>query len=171
MKTVILWLLKSLLQSVSLYIFYCFCSDFFLFSNRNLLYKLYYKRSITRRDYFSFSLIQAQLGCIPIQDFTLTQDTGKIFRNGIRITRCMVKFNPFFLYIQCKKIYLIWLIQVNHIFTGLSDFLASSKTNFSALLNSVILAKCFRCKLWENSLHVSKQLEKIGRYHSEMIKM
>ncbi|XP_035188667.1 probable ATP-dependent DNA helicase HFM1 [Oxyura jamaicensis] len=76
-------------------------------------------------------LIQAQLGCIPIQDFTLTQDTGKIFRNGVRITR--------------------WL----------SDFLASSKTNFSALLNSVILAKCFRCKLWENSLHVSKQLEKI----------
>ncbi|NXI69010.1 HFM1 helicase, partial [Anseranas semipalmata] len=31
-------------------------------------------------------LIQAQLGCIPVQDFTLTQDTGKIFRNGIRIT-------------------------------------------------------------------------------------
>nr|XP_038038675.1 probable ATP-dependent DNA helicase HFM1 isoform X5 [Anas platyrhynchos] len=80
-------------------------------------------------------LIQAQLGCIPLQDFTLTQDTGKIFRNGIRITR--------------------WL----------SDFLASSKTNFSALLNSVILAKCFRCKLWENSLHVSKQLEKIDLFY------
>nr|XP_009680840.1 PREDICTED: probable ATP-dependent DNA helicase HFM1 [Struthio camelus australis] len=77
-------------------------------------------------------LIQAQLGCIPIQDFTLTQDTGKIFRNGIRVTR--------------------WL----------TDFLASRKNNFSALLNSLILAKCFRCKLWENSLHVSKQLEKIG---------
>ncbi|XP_040533772.1 probable ATP-dependent DNA helicase HFM1 isoform X4 [Gallus gallus] len=77
-------------------------------------------------------LIQAHLGCIPVQDFTLTQDTGKIFRNGVRVTR--------------------WL----------SDFLASSKDNFSALLNSLILAKCFRCKLWENSLHVSKQLEKIG---------
>nr|XP_009939491.1 PREDICTED: probable ATP-dependent DNA helicase HFM1 [Opisthocomus hoazin] len=77
-------------------------------------------------------LIQAQLGCIPIQDFTLTQDTGRIFRNGLRVTR--------------------WL----------SDFLASCKNNFSALLNSLILAKCFRCKLWENSLHVSKQLEKIG---------
>ncbi|KAM6199618.1 LOW QUALITY PROTEIN: putative ATP-dependent DNA helicase HFM1 [Sarcoramphus papa] len=77
-------------------------------------------------------LIQAQLGCIPIQDFTLTQDTGRIFRNGLRVTR--------------------WL----------SDFLASCKDNFSALLNSLILAKCFRCKLWENSLHVSKQLEKIG---------
>ncbi|NWH58455.1 HFM1 helicase, partial [Geococcyx californianus] len=31
-------------------------------------------------------LIQAQLGCIPVQDFTLTQDTGRIFRNGVRVT-------------------------------------------------------------------------------------
>ncbi|XP_032342961.1 probable ATP-dependent DNA helicase HFM1 isoform X2 [Camelus ferus] len=76
-------------------------------------------------------LIQAQLGCIPIQDFALTQDTSKIFRNGSRITR--------------------WL----------SDFVAAQE-KFAVLLNSVILAKCFRCKLWENSLHVSKQLEKIG---------
>ncbi|KAM9129912.1 putative ATP-dependent DNA helicase HFM1 [Pangshura tecta] len=77
-------------------------------------------------------LIQAQLGCIPIQDFTLTQDISKIFRHGLRVTK--------------------WL----------SDFLASRKKFFPALLNSLILAKCFRCKLWENSLHVSKQLEKIG---------
>ncbi|XP_058159164.1 probable ATP-dependent DNA helicase HFM1 isoform X2 [Dasypus novemcinctus] len=77
-------------------------------------------------------LIQAQLGCIPIQDFALTQDTSKIFRIGSRITR--------------------WL----------SDFVAAQEKKFSVLLNSLILAKCFRCKLWENSLHVSKQLEKIG---------
>ncbi|XP_011353936.1 probable ATP-dependent DNA helicase HFM1 [Pteropus vampyrus] len=77
-------------------------------------------------------LIQAQLGCIPIQDFALTQDTAKIFRSGSRITR--------------------WL----------SDFLALQEQKFAVLLNSLILAKCFRCKLWENSLHVSKQLEKIG---------
>ncbi|XP_054836336.1 probable ATP-dependent DNA helicase HFM1 [Eublepharis macularius] len=77
-------------------------------------------------------LIQAQLGCIPIQDFTLTQDIGKIFRNGIRITK--------------------WL----------SEFLATQQNNFLVLLNSLILAKCFRCRLWENSLYVSKQLEKIG---------
>ncbi|XP_076976415.1 putative ATP-dependent DNA helicase HFM1 isoform X2 [Tamandua tetradactyla] len=77
-------------------------------------------------------LIQAQLGCIPIQDFALTQDTAKIFRNGSRITR--------------------WL----------SDFVSAQEKKFSVLLNSLILAKCFRCKLWENSLHVSKQLEKIG---------
>ncbi|XP_013911972.1 PREDICTED: probable ATP-dependent DNA helicase HFM1 [Thamnophis sirtalis] len=77
-------------------------------------------------------LIQAQLGCIPIQDFTLTQDIGKIFRNGIRLTK--------------------WL----------SEFLATHQNNFIVLLNALILAKCFRCRLWENSLYVSKQLEKIG---------
>ncbi|XP_052493711.1 probable ATP-dependent DNA helicase HFM1 [Budorcas taxicolor] len=76
-------------------------------------------------------LIQAQLGCIPVQDFALIQDTSKIFRNGSRITR--------------------WL----------SDFVATQE-KFAVLLNSLILAKCFRCKLWENSPHVSKQLEKIG---------
>ncbi|XP_078502361.1 putative ATP-dependent DNA helicase HFM1 isoform X3 [Lissotriton helveticus] len=77
-------------------------------------------------------LIQAQLGCISIQDFTLTQDSAKIFRNGIRVTKC------------------------------LSEFMASEEKKFSAFLNSLILAKCFRAKLWENTLHVSKQLEKIG---------
>uniref|UniRef100_A0ABM5G8Q2 DNA 3'-5' helicase n=1 Tax=Pogona vitticeps TaxID=103695 RepID=A0ABM5G8Q2_9SAUR len=77
-------------------------------------------------------LIQAQLGCIPIQDFTLTQDIGKIFRNGIRVTK--------------------WL----------SEFLASRQDNFLVLLNSLILAKCFKCRLWENSVYVAKQLEKIG---------
>ncbi|XP_021066772.1 probable ATP-dependent DNA helicase HFM1 [Mus pahari] len=77
-------------------------------------------------------LIQAQLGCIPIQDFALTQDTVKIFRNGSRIAR--------------------WL----------SDFVAAQEKKFAVLLNSVILTKCFKCKLWENSKHVSKQLDKIG---------
>uniref|UniRef100_A0A3Q3LBA5 Probable ATP-dependent DNA helicase HFM1 n=1 Tax=Mastacembelus armatus TaxID=205130 RepID=A0A3Q3LBA5_9TELE len=82
-------------------------------------------------------LIQAQLGSISVQDFGLTQDTAKIFRNGMRISKC------------------------------LSDFLSQrSKTGFSALLNSLILAKCFKSKLWENSPYVSKQLEKIGQTHS-----
>ncbi|XP_053095550.1 probable ATP-dependent DNA helicase HFM1 [Pangasianodon hypophthalmus] len=78
-------------------------------------------------------LIQAQLGCIPIQEFGLTQDTGKIFRSGIRLSRCLV------------------------------EFLAQhSKKNFSAQLNAVILAKCFRAKLWEDSPYISKQLDRIG---------
>ncbi|XP_041804440.1 probable ATP-dependent DNA helicase HFM1 [Chelmon rostratus] len=79
-------------------------------------------------------LIQAQLGSISIQEFGLTQDTAKIFRNGMRISKCLSEF-------LCQP----------------------SKTGFSALLNSLILAKCFRAKLWENSHYVSKQLEKIGQ--------
>uniref|UniRef100_A0A674AGT0 Probable ATP-dependent DNA helicase HFM1 n=1 Tax=Salmo trutta TaxID=8032 RepID=A0A674AGT0_SALTR len=78
-------------------------------------------------------LIQAQFGSIPIQEFGLTQDTGRIFRNGVRISRCLAEF-------------------LNQ----------RSKTGFSALLNSLILAKCFSAKLWEDSPYVSKQLEKIG---------
>ncbi|XP_019733399.1 probable ATP-dependent DNA helicase HFM1 [Hippocampus comes] len=79
-------------------------------------------------------LIQAHLGSISIQDFGLTQDTAKIFRNGMRISKC------------------------------LSEYLSQhSKMGFSTLLNSLILAKCFRAKLWENSAYVSKQLDKIGQ--------
>ncbi|XP_022610745.1 probable ATP-dependent DNA helicase HFM1 [Seriola dumerili] len=79
-------------------------------------------------------LIQAQLGSISIQEFGLTQETAKIFRNGMRISKC------------------------------LSEFLSHRyKMGFSALLNALILAKCFRSKLWENSPYVSKQLEKIGQ--------
>ncbi|XP_072505160.1 probable ATP-dependent DNA helicase HFM1 isoform X2 [Notamacropus eugenii] len=77
-------------------------------------------------------LIQAHLGCLPLQDFALTQDTAKIFRSGTRMTK--------------------WL----------SECLAAQEKKFAVLLNSLILAKCFRAKLWENSLHISKQLEKIG---------
>ncbi|XP_062285176.1 probable ATP-dependent DNA helicase HFM1 [Scomber scombrus] len=79
-------------------------------------------------------LIQAQLGSISIQEFGLTQDTARIFRNGMRISKC------------------------------LSEYLSQrSKTGFVALLNSLLLAKCFRAKLWENSPYISKQLEKIGQ--------
>uniref|UniRef100_A0A8C1WIN9 DNA 3'-5' helicase n=1 Tax=Cyprinus carpio TaxID=7962 RepID=A0A8C1WIN9_CYPCA len=80
----------------------------------------------------SIFLIQAQLGCIPIQEFGLIQDTGKIFRNGNRVSRCML--------LTCL-------------------FLSS---NFSARLNSLTLAKCFRAKLWENSPYISRQVERIG---------
>ena len=34
------------------------------------------------------SLIQAHLGSLSVQDFALTQDTGKIFRSAVRISRC-----------------------------------------------------------------------------------
>ncbi len=34
------------------------------------------------------SLIQAQLGCLPLQDFALQQDLNKIFRASLRVARC-----------------------------------------------------------------------------------
>ncbi|XP_066451097.1 probable ATP-dependent DNA helicase HFM1 [Eleutherodactylus coqui] len=77
-------------------------------------------------------LIQAQLGCLLVQDFSLTQDMAKIFRHGTRVAKY------------------------------LSEFLALQENKFIAFLNASTLTKCFRCKLWENSLHVSKQLDKIG---------
>lgn len=79
-------------------------------------------------------LIQAQLGSISIQEFGLTQDTARIFRNGLRIGRCLCEF-------------LSWKM----------------KTGFSSVLNALILSKCLRAKLWENSPYVSRQLEKIGQ--------
>ncbi|XP_075917829.1 putative ATP-dependent DNA helicase HFM1 isoform X1 [Petromyzon marinus] len=79
-------------------------------------------------------LIQAQLGCVLVQDFALMQDTAKIFRTGIRLTKCLAEF------LQQKD----------------------KQNNFQAVLNAVHLAKCFRAKLWENSPFVLKQLEKIG---------
>uniref|UniRef100_A0A3B4UBF4 DNA 3'-5' helicase n=1 Tax=Seriola dumerili TaxID=41447 RepID=A0A3B4UBF4_SERDU len=85
------------------------------------------------------NLIQAQLGSISIQEFGLTQETAKIFRNGMRISK-------------------------------LSEFLSHRyKMGFSALLNALILAKCFRSKLWENSPYVSKQLEKIQSLSTAMV--
>lgn len=39
----------------------------------------------------AFSLIQAQLGSISIQEFGLTQDTARIFRNGMRISKCILR--------------------------------------------------------------------------------
>ncbi|XP_059146757.1 probable ATP-dependent DNA helicase HFM1 [Physella acuta] len=37
-------------------------------------------------------LIQAQLSCLPIQDFSLSQDLAKIFRVGQRVTKCFMEF-------------------------------------------------------------------------------
>ncbi|XP_041348113.1 probable ATP-dependent DNA helicase HFM1 [Gigantopelta aegis] len=37
-------------------------------------------------------LLQAQLGCLSIQDFSLSQDVNKIFRIGQRVTKCLMEF-------------------------------------------------------------------------------
>lgn len=111
----------------------------------------------------AFSLIQAQLGSISIQEFGLTQDTAKIFRNGMRISKCMLGKSGMANNQSALWPHFCWTLIVFWSQSGLSEFLCQpSKTGFSALLNSLILAKCFRAKLWENSHYVSKQLEKIG---------
>lgn len=58
------------------------CCFFGMFVSKICIYVLY--------DFFA-SLIQAQLGCIPVQEFGLIQDTGKIFRNAIRVSKCELK--------------------------------------------------------------------------------
>ncbi|XP_022085821.1 probable ATP-dependent DNA helicase HFM1 [Acanthaster planci] len=37
-------------------------------------------------------LVQATLGCLPIQDFGLSQDGTRIFRAGQRLTRCLLEY-------------------------------------------------------------------------------
>ncbi|XP_071110692.1 probable ATP-dependent DNA helicase HFM1 [Haliotis cracherodii] len=37
-------------------------------------------------------LMQAQFGCLPIQDFSLSQDVLKIFRVGQRVAKCLMEF-------------------------------------------------------------------------------
>ncbi|KAG8176376.1 hypothetical protein JTE90_020162 [Oedothorax gibbosus] len=77
-------------------------------------------------------LTQATFGCMAISEATFNQDICKIFRSGVRVTQCLAEY-------------------LNHDMKG-----------FSVLYNAVILAKCFKARLWENSKYVSRQLEKIG---------
>ena len=37
-----------------------------------------------------------------------------------------------------------------------------TRTEFKSLLSAVLTSKCIQAKLWENSKHVARQLDKIG---------
>ncbi|CAB4036456.1 Hypothetical predicted protein, partial [Paramuricea clavata] len=37
-------------------------------------------------------LLQATLGCLPINEFSLNQDVTKIFRSGQRVSKCLYEF-------------------------------------------------------------------------------
>ncbi|XP_049780691.1 probable ATP-dependent DNA helicase HFM1 [Schistocerca cancellata] len=43
------------------------------------------------------------------------------------------------------------------------------KSCYRGVLNSIVLAKCFHCRLWENSPYVSRQLDRIGPVLSELL--
>ncbi|GFQ95896.1 probable ATP-dependent DNA helicase HFM1, partial [Trichonephila clavata] len=76
-------------------------------------------------------LIQATFGCLPISEPAFNQDIAKIFRSGVRVAQC------------------------------LAEYLTYDTKGFSILYHATILAKCFKARLWDNSKHVSRQLEKI----------
>ncbi|XP_021346734.1 probable ATP-dependent DNA helicase HFM1 isoform X2 [Mizuhopecten yessoensis] len=76
-------------------------------------------------------LIQAQLGCLLVQDFALQQDITRIFRAAQRLSRCLME--------------VLWI-----------------RDDYKAFLSAAQLCKAIKAKLWENSKHVAKQLERIG---------
>ncbi|GIY11829.1 probable ATP-dependent DNA helicase HFM1 [Caerostris darwini] len=80
----------------------------------------------------TLNLIQATFGCLPILEAAFNQDIAKIFRSGVRVIQC------------------------------LADCLSLDTKGFSVLHHATVLAKCFKARLWENSKHVSRQLDKIG---------
>ena len=45
--------------------------------------------------------------------------------------------------------------------TGLAEY-GVSRTEYELVLNTLLLAKCFSCRLWENSRFVTRQLDRIG---------
>ncbi|KAL1512518.1 hypothetical protein ABEB36_002100 [Hypothenemus hampei] len=84
-------------------------------------------------------IIQAILGNLEINDQSILADSVRIIRNCERLTKCLIE------YIETKE------------------------NCFSALLNSIILCKCFQVKLWENSPFISKQLSGVGQVTSTLL--
>ncbi|KAL3273413.1 hypothetical protein HHI36_014859 [Cryptolaemus montrouzieri] len=83
--------------------------------------------------------IQAIFGCLEIEDHSILSESPRIMKLGERITRCLI------------------------------EYLEKREKCFSALLNSIILWKCFRAQLWENSAHVAKQFPGIGLVTSSQL--
>ncbi|XP_049520447.1 probable ATP-dependent DNA helicase HFM1 [Dermacentor silvarum] len=79
-------------------------------------------------------LLQAMLGCMTVADPSLAQDIPRIVVVALRLARALVSL----------------LV------------LRSPACGFSALLHAVTLHKCLQARLWEDSLHVARQIEHIG---------
>ncbi|CAG9857246.1 unnamed protein product [Phyllotreta striolata] len=78
-------------------------------------------------------IIQATLGNLEITDYSIQNESYTIIRNSERIVRCLI------------------------------DYMQMRKPNcYNALYSAIILGKCLKAKLWENSPYVSKQLTGIG---------
>lgn len=93
----------------------------------------------TKSNVLYFSIIQAVLGCLNIYEHSILTDAVKIMRSADRIVKCLM------------------------------EYLETNNHCFKALLNTIILNKCFRVQLWENSPYVSKQLSGIGSVMSAQL--
>ena len=60
------------------------------------------------KQYFivSTSLIQIELGCLPLSEFSLSQDTTRVFRTAARVTKCK------YVVVERSTIVSIWFIAV-----------------------------------------------------------
>lgn len=120
----------------------------------------------------SCSLIQATLGCLPVQDFALNQDTQKIFRVVTRLSKCRhiaaprrapaTDLHPWqgLLHNWCAIIHGERTLSFSPV-AGLMEY-QLQESSYRSLLSAVLLNKCLKARIWENSKHVAKQLDKIG---------
>ncbi|KAJ8731506.1 hypothetical protein PYW07_004670 [Mythimna separata] len=103
------------------------------------------KGKISTRQMKLNCVIQAVLGCLSIPDPSLNQEAMKIMRIADRICKCLVTY------------------------VTRPDLISQQSQFFSAVLNSIVLAKCVAAHLWENSPFVSKQLKGIGPTFSTLL--
>nr|XP_034832239.1 probable ATP-dependent DNA helicase HFM1 [Maniola hyperantus] len=103
------------------------------------------KGKINSRQMKLSCVIQAVLGCLPIPDPSLSQEAMKIMRIAERVCKCLVSY------------------------VTRSNLISQNPKFFTAILNSLILAKCISAHLWENSPYVCRQLKGIGQTYSTLL--
>lgn len=104
------------------------------------------------KSYFKFlnfkkieRLIQAHLGSIQINDFSLNQDIFRIFRVAQRISRCIVEY-----LCKCEN-------QVKK-----PDGMYRVVKNYETFINSVMIYKSIFARIWYDSPHLFIQFSRIG---------
>lgn len=78
-------------------------------------------------------LIQAQLGCINVTDFSLVQDTLRVFKFANKIAKCLM------------------------------EFVLSERRNYELCLNTLLLVKSLTNRIWFDSPHIIRQFHRVGK--------
>ncbi|XP_052747667.1 probable ATP-dependent DNA helicase HFM1 [Galleria mellonella] len=103
------------------------------------------KGKISTRQMKLNCIIQAVLGCLPIPDPSLNQEAMKIMRIAERVCKCLVAY------------------------VTRPDLMSQKPKYYTAIVNSIVLAKCIAAHLWENSPYVSRQMKGIGPTFSTLL--